>query len=330
MKSPFVIDLHCDLLSYLNHSRDADPFKAGEIGCSFPALKTGNVGLQVLAIFTTTENGSTESGLKQSQIFKNLYTRYEDQLSLITETAEIDDISASPRIGIMAAIENASGFCEEDESLDMGLERLEEIIKNTQRVLYIILTHHQENRFGGGNYSKAGLKEDGKVVLDNLDGRKIAIDLSHTSDALAHDILDYLSLKGLDVPVIASHSNFRTIWDHPRNLTDDVAKEIIQRKGIIGINFLRAFLNNDYPDAIYEHIEHGLKLGGENAISFGADYFYTKTHPDQSRVPFYFPQHESAECYPSILENLSAQFSREQAECISCKNASNYIKRIWK
>ena len=68
MKHP-VIDLHCDLLAHMLNMPNPDPFKREGIGCSFPALAEGNVKLQVMAIFTATENGSTALALRQSEIF---------------------------------------------------------------------------------------------------------------------------------------------------------------------------------------------------------------------------------------------------------------------
>lgn len=323
-----VIDLHCDLLDYLQRVPGASPFIKDKIGCSVPALVEGNVKLQVLAIYTTTQKGSAELALKQSIIFRNLHTEQKDHFKLI---GGLDDLhfKSSSRIGILAAIENASGLCEEDEDLSKGLERFEKIIDNTNRILYIGLTHHQENRFGGGNNSMVGLKEDGKVVLDYINGRRIAIDLSHTSDTLAYDILDYLTKNNLDIPVIASHSNYRNIYSHPRNLPDDIAKEVIRRKGLIGINFLRAFLNVNDPNAIYDHIEYGINLGAKDCICFGADYNYTLDRSDQDRKPFFFKEQESASTYPSILENISQRISPDIAEAIANRNAIDYIRRIW-
>ena len=125
---------------------------------------------------------------------------------------------------------------------------MERIIDNVGNLFYIGLTHHLENRFGGGNFSKAGLKDDGKALLDYLDNKQIAVDFSHTSDALAYDILEYISKKNLKIPILASHSNYRPNFDHPRNLPDDIAKEIINQKGLIGLNFVRAFVNNKHSE----------------------------------------------------------------------------------
>src|SRR5690606_31012676 len=148
------------------------------------------------------------------------------------------------------------------------------------------MTHHGENRFGGGNYTNAGHKEDGKKLLDYINGKHICIDLSHTIDALADDMLNYIHLKRLNIIPIASHCNFTARRDHPRNLRDETAKEIYAMGGLIGINFVRAFVDNDKADTLLDHIEYGLKLGGESKLTFGADFFYTADHPDPKRVPF--------------------------------------------
>ncbi len=71
------------------------------------------------------------------------------------------------------------------------------------------MTHHGENRFGGGNSTGIGLKKDGEALLEYISEKKIAIDLSHTSDALAGDILNYIVKNKLGLSVLASHSNFR-------------------------------------------------------------------------------------------------------------------------
>ncbi|MFT4663745.1 MAG: membrane dipeptidase [Gammaproteobacteria bacterium] len=325
-----VIDLHCDLLAHMLNMPNPDPFKREGIGCSFPDLAEGNVKLQVMAIFTATKKGSAALAIRQSEIFASFLANYPNDCTLINDASRLSQIATSTKLGMIAAIENASGFCEEDEPLEIGLKRLEQIITNTARILYIGFTHHAENRFGGGNNSEAGLKEDGKTLLRYLDGKKIAVDFSHASDALAQDILEYLSKHSLDVPILASHSNYRAVFDHVRNLPDDIAKKIIQRGGIIGVNFLRAFVNNEDPNALYQHINHGIELGGFNSVCFGADYFSTDSHPDRSRIPFYFKEHADARCYPTIIESISQQVSPEVIEGISSENVMNYLIELWK
>ena len=156
MKHP-VIDLHCDLLAHMLKMSKPDPFKREGIGCSFPDLTEGNVKLQVMAIFTATEKGSTALALRQSEIFASFLAEYPNDCSLVHDVNTLSQITTSSKIGVIAAIENASGFCEENEPLKRGFERLERIITNTKRILYIGFTHHAENRSGGGHTSTAGI-----------------------------------------------------------------------------------------------------------------------------------------------------------------------------
>lgn len=324
-----IIDLHCDLLGHMLKMSTPDPFKREGIGCSFPDLAAGHVKLQVMAIFTATKKGSTALALRQSEIFASFLDIYPADCSLVHDLSSLQQISHSSTIGMVAAIENASGFSEEGEALEIGFERLEQIIRNTSRILYIGFTHHAENRFGGGNNSTVGLKEDGKKLLQYLSGRKIAVDFSHASDALAYEMLDYIDSHRLDLPILASHSNYRAVFNHVRNLPDDLAKAIMKRGGLIGLNFLRAFVNNDDPNVLFQHLKHGVSLGGANSVCFGADYFGTDSHPDRSRVPFYFKEHEDARCYPSLVEEISQQYSEEMIANISYKNVMDYITKLW-
>ena len=325
MKYP-AIDLHCDLLSYLAQP-NSDVNSTDDLGCTVPHLKNGNVKLQVMAIFAATEPKSVEFGVKQSKIFRELMEENSDFYSF--EKQNLETFSSNEKIGILAAVENGSAFCDEEMTLKDGLRNLGKIIENAGRILYIGFTHHTENRFGGGNFATAGLKNDGKALLDYLHARNIAVDFSHASDALAYDILNYISKENLKIPILASHSNYREVFAHNRNLPDELAKEIIHQNGLIGLNFIRAFVHPEKAKAVEEHVAHGLHLGAENAICYGADYFYTKSHPDQSRQPFYHKEHENAGEYQRLNDNFEGIFGKEQAEKISYKNAVEFLKRNW-
>lgn len=322
MMNTINIDLHCDLLVYLMNSNSKIDDR--ELGCSLPFLKEGNVKLQVMAIFSPTLKGSTYFGNEQSRIFSELIQS--DDFCLFNT---VDDLKTESRnkTAIIAAIENASGFCEEDEKLDNAFRNLEKIIEKTQKILYIGITHHTENRFGGGNFSDAGLKEDGKVLIDYLADKNIVIDLAHTSDALAFGILNYIDKKNYKIPVFASHSNFREICSHKRNLPDELVQEIISRKGLIGINFVKDFIGND-PENLYRHIEYGLKCGAEDFLAYGGDFFFDKSHPDKSRYPFFFSEFENSAAYNSINKRLYEDFSPEIMEKISHKNATRFLKNL--
>ncbi|MDO9552685.1 dipeptidase [Rhodonellum sp.] len=328
MKLP-IIDTHCDLLSYLAIVPGAKADKVDDIACALPFLQEGNVKMQVLAIYTDVSSGSMAFAMLQAQKYRQLLQEFPNGFCQ-ADADFLHSITEQSKIGLVTAIENAAGLANEQVPLEAAFHQLDNLIGMTGRMAYISLTHHTENRFGGGNYTEVGLKDDGKRLLDYISGKKIAIDFSHTSDVLAEGILNHLEKENLDVPIIASHSNFREIWNHKRNLTDEFAKEIIKRGGIIGGNFLRAFLDNENPERIYEHILHGFEIGAEEQMCFGADFFYTKNFPDKSRLPFYFPNVANAGKYPSILEKLSENLSQDQLEKLAYKNCQRFFGNLWK
>jgi membrane dipeptidase len=324
-----VIDTHCDILSYLAKIPDASADKTEDIACSIPLLQKGHVKMQVCAIYTDVKPGSMELATKQAYKYREMLMTHGNEI-IQADGEFLKNLSLDSKIGAVTAIENASGLADEKAPISSAFEQLDHLTRLTGRMAYISLTHHTENRFGGGNYTEEiGLKDDGKKVLDYISGKKIAIDLSHTSDLLAEGILNHIDSQNLDVPVIASHSNFRSLWSHKRNLTDEFAKEVVKRGGIIGINFLRAFLDTEKPERIFEHILYGFDIGAGDQMCFGADFFYTQDFPDPSRHPFYFPNVENASKYPSILDNLSENLSITQLEKLSFKNAQSFFKTLW-
>jgi microsomal dipeptidase-like Zn-dependent dipeptidase len=324
-----IIDMHCDLLSYLCVVPEANPYAKDDIVCAIPWLIQGGVRTQVMAIYTDVRPESMSLASKQAAIFSKLLKNNSMDLAFANEDF-LNNWEKQRQVGIIASVENAAGFGNETASWPEIHAQLDSIIAQVGKLAYISLTHHTENRFGGGNYTDGvGLKDDGKKLLDYMTGKQIPIDLSHTSDLLAEGILNHIDAENLDVSVIASHSNFRNIWNHRRNLTDEFAKEIIHRDGIIGVNFLRAFLDTDVPERLFEHILYGFEIGAEQNICFGADFFYTKNFGDPSRIPFYFPLAENAGKYSSILDSLTIDLTEAQLKGLAFGNAHRFYQKLW-
>lgn len=279
-----IADFHCDLLCYLQGDPRRTPYDAA-VRCSIPQMLQGGVRLQVLPVFTLTGSGSTRKGWGQVEAFSNL-----------SKICPID---------IRLAIENASGFFEEDEPLDAGFKRLEALLERLGQVVYISFTWNSENRFGGGAHTDHGLKEDGKALLHFLHGRGIAYDCSHNSDRLMREALAYMDAHRLDIRIIASHSNLRSVNDVARNLPDDLAREIFQRGGLIGLNFYKPFVGPENVAFLARQLEHALKLGGEKQICFGADFFdLADLPPNQRKTPAeaFFDQVSDSSAYPFVLD----------------------------
>ena len=84
----------------------------------------------------------------------------------------------------------------------------------------------------------------------------ILVDVSHISDEGFWDIMQIT-----ERPVIASHSNSRSVWNVSRNLTDDMFMAICSTGGVVGINLYTDFLGvNATLDTVCDHILHFMNL----------------------------------------------------------------------
>ena len=78
----------------------------------------------------------------------------------------------------------------------------------------------------------------------------MAIDVSHVSDKTVEDVLEISSR-----PIMASHSCARSLCDIPRNIPDDLIKEIAEKKGYIGINFFPGFLKKNISKQVLNNLK---------------------------------------------------------------------------
>ena len=315
-----VADLHCDLLAYLVVG-DMQGLKRTPHDnlsrASIPQMRSGGVALQTLAIFVTSQKGWSKLGHRQAELYADLVRTYDQDVRPVRSMAELE---ADERVGLVPAIENASAFAEEDEPLDDALAGYERIRSLVGPLLYVSLTWNGENRYGGGVGSDKGLKPDGKVLLEYLADQRSAgtgpaVDFSHTSPRLAHDILDFTYAKGLDLPVLASHSPYRGVLDIERNLGDVEAKEIAARNGVVGLNLLARFLKGEPPHCFVDQIRHAQELGILDSQVMGADFFYEGDIPDRPDDvdDEFHPGFADSSCYPRLWQELQEQLELEDS-----------------
>lgn len=301
-------------------------------------LRSGGVSVLVPAAFA--ENwGSAGDIIRQSDIFRDLPRKYPDDFKVITTLADLN-AGFTGQIGLIGAIENAGSLFSEGE-FEKGIGYFEQALANMGRVLYVSLTWRRDTPLGGGDTTITGLRDLGRRFLDYLsdsnrkDPYKIAVDISHASDALAHDIFDYIDQKSLDLKVVASHSALRSVQGIPRNLPDWAVTEIIHRGGVVGINFISGFNGTEANDLLRNFRDMIEKFHGDAAVVFGADWYkddrgdVPKLVPEQN-VSF-FTRYADASAYPVLLRDLREQygFTDEQLRGIAYGNFHDFVVRQW-
>lgn len=115
--------------------------------------------------------------------------------------------------------------------------------------------------------SGTGLTEKGRQFVFHAQKLGILLDMSHISERGFWDTLE-ISTR----PVIAGHSNSKTVCNVPRNLSDEQFSALVRQDGGAGINLYPEFLGLGHNiDAVFSHIEHFMSLGGEKAVFIGCD-----------------------------------------------------------
>jgi membrane dipeptidase len=115
------------------------------------------------------------------------------------------------------------------------------------------LTHIKNTNWAdssGDEPKHDGLTIFGKKIIKKMNQLSMAIDVSHSSDKTIEDVLEISSM-----PIMASHSSARALCDIPRNIPDDLIKEIASRKGFIGVNFFPGFLRKNINIQIMDNIK---------------------------------------------------------------------------
>jgi membrane dipeptidase len=122
---------------------------------------------------------------------------------------------------------------------------------------------------GGG----AGLTAAGRAYVEALNERRILVDLAHVSRP---GFWDALAVHDPALPPIVSHTGVDGIHRSWRNLDDDQVRAIGERGGVVGIMYHRGFLGRPpwrvRAEAVVRHLEHAIRVGGEEAAALGSDW----------------------------------------------------------
>ena len=271
-----------------------------------PRLLAGRVGAQFWSAYVTPdsmESGALRHGMRQIDVIHRMIDRY-PELELALTAAQIEQAQSRGRIASLIGVEGG-------HALEGSLAALR--LFHDLGVRYITLTHSRTTDWadsGTDTPRHDGLSLFGEEVIREMNRLGMFVDLSHTSPATMRD-----ALRVSEAPVIFSHSSARAVTDHPRNVPDDVLRDVTRNGGVVMVTFVPQFVSSTGRATlsdVADHIDHVRRVAGIEHVGIGGDYDGISTVPVGL---------EDVSSYPALFTELARRgYSQEDLQRIAGLN----------
>jgi membrane dipeptidase len=275
-----IVDAHLDLAyNAVLRGRDVrrpaseQPFVDNETATvGLPDLRRGHIDLICATIFCSPfsykEVGYRNGDEAYAQAIDQLKW-YQDcirdgLMRFVKTRDDLRGVGASPALSAILLMEGADALRNEADVKffhDAGMR--------------IVGLAWKKTRAAGGTSQPGPLSDEGRELVKTLDKYGIIHDTSHIAEEAFWQLMDLAT-----GPIIASHSNARTLVPTDRQLSDEMIKATVTRGGVIGINFYDKFtmLPKDYGQRkarmsdIVQHMKYMCDLiGNANHVAIGTD-----------------------------------------------------------
>ena len=239
-RNSFVMDGHIHVMTreLLMKTDIGQRYPDGNV--DLPRAKQGGVDAMFFSVYTPENYYPGRFEIKNTFRVVNLAL---DQIRKNNEMIELavtaSDIVRINKKGKMAAFLDLEGGYD----LYGDLNLLRALYKLGLRSMQLT-AHNTTNAFidaCNDAYTWGGINDHGKAVIKEMNDLGMVINVAHASnDAIIQ------SVAASRHPVIYSHGGFHKIVDHPRCITDEAAKAVAAKGGIIGVHFGSLFNNPKY------------------------------------------------------------------------------------
>ncbi|WP_438352527.1 dipeptidase [Microbacterium sp. CJ88] len=232
----------------------------------YPQLRAGGIDLQVLAIdcnWPLQPETALRRTLRMLEAAHRIADENDDIVALCRNGLEIDAAIASGRIALVLAIEGASQVAADVELLQT-FARLGVGMVSLAHFGRTALADGSGEDATGGRLTAAGV--EAVALLESLG---VIVDLSHLGIAGVEHLLEIATR-----PLLASHSGARALFDHHRNLADDVLRGIRDTGGLVCLNLCAGYLSAHEPgmDEVVAQIDHLAAVVGPENVGIGSDF----------------------------------------------------------
>ena len=262
-----VFDAHCDTISRCWREYEGLDCNSGMI--SLEKVSGFKRYCQFFALWTADGyTGYPAGGDSIERAYHVLLRCFKDQIARnsnkIVQCCTAVEAERANRQGKVAAFLSVEG----GELLGCDPDRLEQAARDGVKAINI--TWNFANALSGSHSDEPerGLSTIGYRFVKKMEDLHILVDVSHLSEAGFWDVVEIARR-----PILASHSNIKSVWNHTRNLTDEQITAIIKNQGVIGLNFYEEFVGGSRDlDMIRAHLDRLLELGGGKTAALGGDW----------------------------------------------------------
>ena len=219
-------------------------------------------GVNVLKLTLGGINSDFVSTVDLLAFVQRMCEAHPDYFMQVRAPSDFDRAKREKKLGIIFSFEST-------DMLEDDLDRIEIFRDLGVRVMQF--SYNKKSPFGAGVMAPdgGGLTALGHKAAETMNNVGIAIDVSHANPATTADALA-VSKK----PVIMTHAGCAAIHPHPRNKTDEQMKALADKGGVMGIYdlpYLAASPKQPTVDDYMKHMEHALKVMGEDHAGVGSD-----------------------------------------------------------
>lgn len=270
-KESIIVDAHLDLLYDVDFKRRMGETRVVE-NRYLSEFNEGGVNLVVSSIYiddTFLPEMALRKAMNQVSALYSEIDESPDKIMLCKSFKEVEKAIEEKKIAIMLSFEGV-------EPLYNDLSLLRVFYELGVRLVGLTWSRRNFAADGcsfekGSELASGGLTDFGARLVEEAENLGMIIDVSHLNDEGFWDVM-----KIAKHPIIASHSNTRSLADIPRNLTDDQIKAIASKDGVIGMNVASLLVADNDKDANIEyllnHVDHIVNIVGVQHVGLGFDF----------------------------------------------------------
>ncbi len=212
----------------------------------YPRMKEGGLDAIFFAAFVSQDirdnEGNKRAKALVTEMIDAVISSTEENSNLVGLALTPKDAYTLERDGkraIYLAIENGYPIGDDLSNIELFFNK---------GVRYITLVHSSNNDIADSATDTAGpehngLSAFGEQVVREMNRLGIMVDVSHASDDVFFD-----AIAISEAPIIATHSNARTVTEHDRNMSDEMLRLMAENGGVVQLTLLSSYLRDDPPN----------------------------------------------------------------------------------